>query len=184
MKFNKIRRVKSISKQDMQKKSKPLQNCLYALFILGAFVGGVFGLWWNQKQVWLSRDSRSWPQIEGQITSSQVSTMGKTKSLSVDIQYEYAVGNRIYSNNVIQFGPKSPVSRREAAIYLGKFSRLRFVPVYYKPDNPRLSCLEPGKLSRDSPWLVFVCVVAILYGSLQITLHAVIHLSAYRARKR
>lgn len=105
------------------------------------------------------------------------------KSLWVTIQYEYMVGNRTYKNHVIYFGPPNPVSRREGAVILGEFPAKHFIPVYYQPENPQVSCLKPGKLSRDSEMLVLVAVLFVSFGFLHIVVHSMSALGRYLAHK-
>lgn len=100
--------------------------------------------------------ARNWPSVEGRITASALQDVFRHESShAVGAQravvwYEYFVGGRRYSNNVVDIadeirseghptGSGSPESPRLTA---ERYREGDTVPVYVDPEDPHHSCLE------------------------------------------
>ena len=115
-----------------------------ALFLLaGIFVAGL-----TTEQLIAGISAKNWPTSTAVIISSdtewQHGTSGGSPTLIAEVVYEYEVNGHSYHNNRIspnQYGSNKPShAQREAAAYPVNSS----VFVYYNPDDPAQSFLEPG----------------------------------------
>lgn len=110
-----------------------------ALFPTVFIVGGsaLFYASWRHRE-W-SRESPTWPQVQGRI----VSITGSRSSTT--ITYAYGAGGKFYQTSRAVLGSITPGEKRRLALglYPGKD-----VPVYVHPEDPTLSVLFPG--SRPS----------------------------------
>ena len=92
-------------------------------------------------------DSYKWPSTTGQIVESQirkhfVPRIGST-SYSANVTYEYKVGREKHTSKRVHFGAR--FKEEGSALDLAyRYEDGRKVPVYYNPDKPQLSVLEPG----------------------------------------
>lgn len=134
--------------QNVKKPSNWLGSCITALFTGGIFllIGAGLAYWgWNILQT--AKASASWPTAEGIVTESEVSHSTDSEggdSYSPEVTYRYQVGNLFYENNTIKFGENAYSSRRRAEQIAATYPVGRGVTVYYNPDQPDRSVLEPG----------------------------------------
>ena len=88
--------------------------------------------------------SLAWPQTTGVVRTSILTEAIHTGEVSVpatpNVKYEYEVGRIKYSSNRIAYG-----YTREASEYIEKYRVGLNVPVYYNPDKPKMSVLEPAR---------------------------------------
>jgi hypothetical protein len=88
------------------------------------------------------RGSESWPTVRGVITESVV-----VHSRDYDdtrIRYAYTVDGQQYIGRRIGFGHSTLGSLGNARMDVQKYPKGREVSVYFRPDDPAESALEPG----------------------------------------
>lgn len=106
--------------------------------------------------------SKSWPSVEGTVVSSKVTSHSSSirgssgTSCKAEVRYQYQIDGASYENDVLRFGqiktgirsfPEGDVKRHP----LGE------TVVYYDPEEPENSVLEPGlNLSLTVPLLIKV----------------------------
>jgi hypothetical protein len=133
---------------DATQKSNWLGSCLSVLSIMGIFlvVGAGLAYWgWNILQN--ARASASWPTANGVITRSVVTHSTDSDggdSYSPEVTFTYTVNDTGYANDTIKFGENSYSSRRKAEGIAGNYPVGKNVIVYYNPEKPNQSVLEPG----------------------------------------
>jgi hypothetical protein len=124
------------------------QGCLSALGSLGIFllIGAGLTIWgWNILQN--ARASASWPTAEGVVLSSEVSLSTDAEgsdSYSPEVTYRYLALDSSYENRTIKFGENSYGNRRKAQEIAARYPVGKSVTVYFDPDMPARSVLEPG----------------------------------------
>jgi len=129
-------------------KSNWLGSCLSALLVMGIFlvIGAGLAYWgWNILQN--ARASASWPTADGIITSSEVTHSTDSDggdSYSPEVTYTYTVDNVNMENDTIKFGENSYSSSRKADGIASNYPVGKNVIVYYDPEKPDQSVLEPG----------------------------------------
>ncbi len=109
--------------------------------------------------------SKGWPSVAGTVRSSKIatSTSGTTNSTPgqsatethfADIVYDYAVDGTAYEGYRVSFGETGDVDIAIAEDIIGQYPAGSTVRVFYNPDGPRESVLEPGL--HGYPWLFLV----------------------------
>ena len=111
-------------------------------------------------------DSKSWSSTNGTIVSSKVKTI-TTRSTSTsttprkkrtryfpEIHYKYQVDGKEYSGDRLAFG-FSNRPKEESKNIVERYPAGAHVPVYYDPDNPEESVLEPGVYALNWLGIVF-----------------------------
>ena len=109
---------------------------LFASISIFVYALVVFAMAWN---------SSDWPAASGEVLSSRIISSGK--SGKPEVEYTYAVNGRKYDGSHILIGP-GPMgggigiaSPRE---YIDKYPKGAQIEVYYDPEDPKRSVLEPG----------------------------------------
>jgi hypothetical protein len=121
---------------------------LEAVLFGGIFlaIGGGISFWgWNILQN--AKASSSWPTAQGNVISSDVSYSSNAdggESYSPEVIYQYTVNDQHYESHTIKFGENSYSSRRKAEGIASSYPVGKEVTVYYDPQNPERSVLEPG----------------------------------------
>lgn len=89
--------------------------------------------------------SASWPSVQGTITESDYWTTPTKRGTAhrVDVDYEYQVRGRQYSNDRIAIGPSDVASAAGGRGVVARYPEGASVPVRYHPHSPRISMLEP-----------------------------------------
>ena len=132
----------------MESETRKGKGCLSTFFSLGIFLFIGIGLtYWGWNILQNARASASWPTADGVITKSivtQSTDSDGVDSYSPEVTYSYKVNNTKYFNNTIKFGENSYGNRRKAAEIAGNYNIGRKVTVYYDPEKPDRSVLEPG----------------------------------------
>jgi hypothetical protein len=124
------------------------QGCLSALGSLGIFllIGAGLTIWgWNILQN--ARASASWPTAEGVVLSSEVTLSTDadgSDSYSPEVTYRYLALDSSYENRTIKFGENSYGNRRKAQDIAAGYPVGKSVTVYFDPESPARSVLEPG----------------------------------------
>jgi len=119
-----------------------------------------------------AQSSKKWPTAQGQVISSQVKQVYTGKGHSPDpqyrntardrrsdyayharIAYRYNTSGRTYQGSRITYGDHGARAPRHAQQQVQKYPVGRAVTVYYSPQNPQESLLEPG--AKPHMWQQF-----------------------------
>ncbi len=108
--------------------------------------------------------SELWMKTNGTITYSGIKkerdSDGKTM-YSADIRYEFTVEGEVYEGDKVSFGSGFSSSNTSMAKKsLKKYPRLKSVDVYYDPEFPGSSVLEPG----GNMWTVIIKYLPLLFS--------------------
>lgn len=107
----------------------------------------------------LAQASRDWPTTGGIIVSSEVEdhisrttrTQGKSRkshtTYSVRVEYEYTVEGHKHHSTRVGFGQHNSSDANHARNTVEKYSPGSAVKVFYRPQSPEMSVLEPGMQS-------------------------------------
>lgn len=124
--------------------------------ILGLFVAaGLLATLWGWLIIVKARKTQQWPSVDGQIEESFMDD----KELFPRVTYSYAIEDRPYKRSMEFPGDVTP-SQEFARSYLEKYPLGLRVTVYYNPDNPEVTTLEPGVGKGD--WLVLAIGLSML----------------------
>jgi hypothetical protein len=128
------------------------------IIFLAVFVPiGLYLSWYGYSSYRQSQASVSWPTVAGTVTTSKVTIEEDAENEPCyigDIEYRYVVKNVEYRNNDVVIGP-SACSESEANEIVRKYPARAEVKVFYDPDRPQVSLLEPG---ANSGSIVFIIV--------------------------
>ncbi len=104
--------------------------------------------------LWRGWQSRTWPSTSGVIVTSDVVVVlyGRNYRPVMEATYEYEVQQIKYQSDHIQFTSYS--DPETAARLASKYPKGKCVTVYYCPDKPELSVLEPGPF-----WIELILLV-------------------------
>ena len=117
----------------------------------------------------------SFHRVEGKIISVQIDEYRRRKwrpfnsgkAYSPEIKYQYKVGGIIYHSTRIDFDlPRSYSEKKWAQEHIGKYQFVKKVIVFYWPNQPSFSVLEPHKKGRTK--VVLYIVVSLWIASLLI----------------
>ena len=113
--------------------------------------------------------SKKWPSVQGTVLESRVierknfSTKRAVATHSTiyeaHILYGYKVGNRSYTSNRICFGPPD----EGAGELVKKYPVGKVVRVYYDPNDPGNSVLEPGSKTSGNLILIGLGIGVLLF---------------------
>jgi flagellar basal body-associated protein FliL len=106
-------------------------------------------LWIGAMQITQSVLAMNWPTTEGQVTDSTIMKRlnGDSKPSPVaathypEVEYTYSVDNHKYVSQRITFGDAFKLNPEKV---VRRYPAGRRITVFYKPDNPSISVLEPG----------------------------------------
>lgn len=104
-----------------------------------------------------------WARTTGKITVSRVSRpaspgKGDETATTVDLCYQYRVGDQDFEGNRIKFGGQAGMSALAADEIAAKYPLGATVDVYYDPTTPGQAALEPGNKSNIAGLVVFLIV--------------------------
>ncbi len=94
--------------------------------------------------------ARNWPKAKGRIIKSKVSEFRTPKSkiriarLCLELDYLYMVGKDILEGHRLDTGWRCFASEDHIKEIVKKYPVGKEVEVYYNPQNPKRSLLEPG----------------------------------------
>lgn len=128
---------------------KALAVLLFGACAAAGFVG------WQEYEAHLSElsaASHDWPSVRGVIVSSNLEAWrgkkaGRRTKFRLEVRYEYAVNGEVFRNDTVRFDQDRLSSPRKRDL-------LRSVPVgqrvdvYYNPDKPSQSVLQPGSYAE------------------------------------
>ena len=121
-----------------------------------------------------SLKSISWPAVSGKIIESSVKQRKHTTSMSghstvysydVTATFQYRVNGNLYESNNIRFGGYTAKNPRLLDGTLSNYKAEKVVDVYYSPDNPSNSVLEPG-FNKSIAFAIFAGCLFIILGIL------------------
>ena len=109
------------------------------------------------KEIKLASESSKWPKAEGYIIESRMEQKRGTEWYGWQIKketfytavifYEYQVGDHSYRGSRIAFGDASFFQKDSPImpkLRLKSYPSGKQVPVFYRPNKPQMSVLEPG----------------------------------------
>lgn len=118
--------------------------------ILGSFVvTGLLATAWGLRIIIRARETLQWPVVEGTIEESTKSS--ESDDLLPHVKYCYLVGQQTF-RQLVKFSGDITPSEEFSKRYVEKYPEGSKVKVYYDPENPETSTLEPGPGQGD--WLV------------------------------
>ena len=128
-----------------------MKNLLFGAIFLAAGIGLSI---WGHGMLDEAKASAKWPSVSGTILSSDVSvsqsTSGsgsKKKTSTVyqpSISYKYEVNGKAYTSSRVTTSDYSSSSSKRAYRIVNKYPEGSTATIYYNPDEPYLSVLEPG----------------------------------------
>ena len=121
------------------------------VFPVPFFVAGVVMLVWALLNYLEARESSSWPSVQGRVLSKQVKSStfrdnnGRTSdSYRPQIEYTYVVDGKTYQGSTLRI-PSRPYGRsNKAQEAIAEFSLKKPCTVYFDPEDPNKSVLQPG----------------------------------------
>lgn len=125
------------------------------LFPVPFILVGAVLLFIGVRNLMLSRDSASWPSVEGVVIDSDVEYHRSTGtgenrsrgSYHAEVVYDFTVGDNDYSGDRVSFGDYGSSDRAHARNIVKRYPAGKTVTVYYKPGDPETCVLETG-----TPW--------------------------------
>lgn len=132
----------------------------YLIILLAVTLGGIgISIWgWRIRQ--RSQQVVQWPIVEGRIDES---TLGAEQNdLLPHILYSYVVGDQSY-RKVFEFPTGTHPLPEFTQAYLEKYPVGTIVSVYYNPDQPQDSTLEPA---TQGDWMILALGILMTVGGL------------------
>ncbi|OHA46106.1 MAG: hypothetical protein A3A80_00685 [Candidatus Terrybacteria bacterium RIFCSPLOWO2_01_FULL_44_24] len=118
-------------------------------------IGAALTIFWGIPTARNAMESKNWPLSEGRITVSDVSenydSDNNGKTYSAKVAFEYTVNGRQYVGSRVTFGDYDSSDPAHASGIVMRYPVGESVQVYYDPDEPKTSVLEPG-----TSWSSFV----------------------------
>ncbi|MBI9050111.1 MAG: DUF3592 domain-containing protein [Anaerolineaceae bacterium] len=118
-----------------------------------------------------SKASRDWPTIEGQVTQAMVDMSidrdedgSSSRKYAPLVIYTYAILGREYTSDQVAFGSKWRYTSRAKAESKLRYQSGEQVIVYYNPENPTQTVLEPGAVGGAWGTLLIGIVFIIVGG--------------------
>lgn len=130
--------------------------------MLGMFAAGIVMMAWGGYEIKGSRESGSWPSVQGAITSSRMSKRitrdsdhRKRTTYYPKVGFQYQVDGRKYTSSRIAFGTgDTGGSAKWARKVVNKYPVGKAVTVYYNPQDPQYGVLESGITWRSIIFLL------------------------------
>ena len=93
-----------------------------------------------------AKESETWPTVNGVIFKSKVksSTSDGSTTYGADISYDYQVNGQAYKGDKVTFGDVSTSSSSRAEKIVDRYPVGKIIGVFYNPNKPETSVLEPG----------------------------------------
>lgn len=119
-----------------------------AKLVCGLFI--VIGLWMSWRgigNIRVASETNHWQQTVGIITRSEISNDSNHDGTTYEprIDYTYTVNGIQYQGGTIYIGDRANTSDISyAQRFVSKYSINQQVSIYYKPNHPQRSVLEPG----------------------------------------
>jgi len=132
-----------------------MKKAVAALVSASMMIGAALLFWHGSTELLAAQSSQHWPETEGTITYAafEYHGSGSNRTRSPIVRYRYEVNEIVYESDRIAFGPK-PSDKGGGAVVttardddIRSFARFREgtrAAVYFNPDNPADSVLQPG----------------------------------------
>ena len=136
------------------------------LGIIFAIVGGAIFFLFALPPLQYSSTSKSWPTVPGTITKSEIDIWRSDSKTHYqpDIVYAYSVDGKKYTSSKITVGdPPLDNNITPAKRLLAEYPVDREVTVYYDPEVPASSALEPG-IQRSDYLLAAIAAIFFFAG--------------------
>lgn len=131
----------------------------YSIIIVLFIASGVVLTLWGWKSLRQSRQRLAWPTVAGRVSRSDVKS--PDDPMLPLIEYHYQVEGKGYQAQVAFPGGTTP-SEELSKSYVARFPLDQSVTVYYQPQHPEQSTLEP---QAQGDWLLLaIGVVTIVLG--------------------
>jgi len=134
----------------------PKQRFLFGrIFPLPFLLVGIFIFGLGMRDVMRANDSKSWPTTVATVQESTVKTNVDEEGGSTyyaQVLYDFEVNRFAYSGDQVAFGDFSSNDSERVKEIVKRYPEGNEVVVYYQPDNPDLSVLEPGLTARA--WVI------------------------------
>jgi hypothetical protein len=131
---------------------------------------GTFILYFGCLTLVQGYNSQHWPQAEGVIRSATIIIFGgRNRGYAPKVLYDYQVGGISYSGSRVLFASYRPLNRywnqADAQSIVDRYPQGKQVKVFYAPNNPHNSVLEPG-ISNSVLNFCGIGVLFIIFGYL------------------
>jgi len=115
------------------------------ILVLSFVVFGIIFVILGREELNMARKSEKWPFADGIIVKSNVKISRRYRGeYYADIVYEFDVAGKRYHGDKITFGGECVDMSCVYNIVRNEYPKNKRVKVYYDPDNPEISILEPG----------------------------------------
>ena len=152
-------------------------NLIMMIVILPAVLFGVYLCIISYAEVREGWNSGDWPQAKGVVLSSGVKhhehsrkTTGINFRYSADVQYSYSVNGETYSNRRLAVAEEKWDFAREAKMAASSYPKGAEVVVYYRPDDPQQSMLQPGVRFSSLSGILIGAGLVIVFGLFEVLL--------------
>ena len=138
-------------------------DLLFSIFLLLISVFGSISILWN---LIIALKSYRWEEIEGVIYKSKKdSSFGWLGSNLVhtenaNLKYRYRVNGKKYTNDRISAFGVLGISGNIPSQIIQKYPKGKRVKIYYNPEAPERSCLEPG-IGITNPFTILILIMGI-----------------------
>ena len=126
------------------------------LIFTGIGVGVGWFIGWPTLQD--AKASESWPSVKGKVIESELvrsRNKDNKSSYSADVIYEFTVDGEEFEGDNVWFGQYGSSNRSEMQKIVTEYPVGKEVDVYYKPDDPNESVLQPGAFTSSYMLLIF-----------------------------
>lgn len=131
---------------------------LYSLILISVAIGGLGISVWGWRILQASKRVAQWPTVQGQI---EVSAHGSGHNdLLPDIRYRYDVAGQHYQSR-FEFPSGTHPLPEFSRSYVEKYPVGAGVTVYYNPQQPSDSTLEPG---AQGDWMILALGILLTIG--------------------
>ena len=137
--------------------------------VLLMFISGICGIYFCIRDIRNSTMSRAWPTAEGKVIYCNIRDSnlldGGPVTKYLDIVYRFEVNGISYQGSDIWHGSDhTEMSEGYAESYAEIYPVDTKVKVYYDPDSPRVTVLEPGELKPQTFFLLAGSVLFVLFS--------------------
>ncbi len=125
-------------------RQNPVHLFLFALVFV--MIGGGTLFFWGIPTIQKAYESVHWPSVQGAIIVSHFSSDSDSDGTTykADIGYDYSINGQNLSGSTVSFGAPNSSNASEIRAIVNHYPLGALVPVYYNPDDPSISVLEPG----------------------------------------
>lgn len=112
---------------------------------------------------YLSKCSESWPKADGVVKESEVRSdedSGWTR-FKAYVLYEFTVEGKKYTSSSINYDSMSRSERPAVEQLVKRYPKGQPVTVYYQPEDPSESVLEPGLVTWMVPVSIILCLISL-----------------------